>query len=381
MNTELPIDPALQELMDNTLQNPRYHAEGSVLSHTKMVVSKYFELRDRFRLSEEEKEVLYWAAVLHDVGKTQVTRFENNRWTSPGHEKAGLPMALDHLIRKSELNIKNRRKVLELVRWHGVPLHWIRKNRGIEDLKALGTCTDLRLLAIFSVFDFHGRICENQERVLGAIEHFQQVQAAKAEYELGSYASLQQDYQKWNHRHKDAAWKAVKMRDMDLLEKLISAAETDAAPTRGKKVLLTIGPPQSGKTSFLEKKYPGLFRIDMAEHGMAEADLGDDYYESRKLIEFRHFLSTYLNRFRQVALDGRNLNESFRRRIAAMVREMNVEIEYVVFEAPLQTILDRNRQLENPESEDTISQLYRSIELIHPWEAHRMEYVDGIELQ
>lgn len=363
--------------MDQTLQNPRYHAEGSVLSHTKLVVRKYFELRDRFRLSDEEKEVLYWAAVLHDVGKTQVTRYEDGRWTSPGHEKAGLPMALDHLIRKSELSMDARRQVLELVRWHGIPLYWIRKNRGIEDLKLLGTGTNLRLLGIFSVFDFHGRICENQDYVLGAIEHFQQVQAPKAEYELGNFAFLQQEYQKWNYRHKDAAWKAVKMRDMDLLQKLVSAPETDSAPTHGKKVILTIGPPQSGKTTFLQQRHPDLFRIDMAEHGMAESDLGEDYYEARKLIEFRHFLTSYLNRHRQLVLDGRNLNESFRRRITAMIREMNVEIEYLIFQAPLPSIVERNRLREHPESDERIKELYQSIELIHPWEAHRVEYVDG----
>jgi putative nucleotidyltransferase with HDIG domain len=366
--------------MDKTLQNPRYHAEGSVLAHTQMVVKKYFELRDRFDLSDVEKDVLYWAAVLHDVGKTKVTKFQNGRWTSPGHEKAGLPMAFDHLIRKSDLGIEARRQVLELVRWHGIPLYWIRENRGLDDLKVLGTRTDLRLLGIFSVFDFHGRICENQDRVLGAIEQFQSVHAAKAEYELGKFASLQENYRKWDFRHKDAAWKAVKMRDMELLEKLVSAPETDTQPTLGKKVILTIGPPQSGKTTFLKTTYPEVFRIDMAEHGMAEADLGDSYYEARKLIEFRHFLVAYLNRHRHVALDGRNLNEAFRRRITAMVREMNVEIEYLVFQAPLPIILERNRLRENPESEKSITQLYLEMELVHPWEAHRTEYHDGGEI-
>jgi putative nucleotidyltransferase with HDIG domain len=374
LNTELPIDPALQEQMANTQQNPRYHAEGSVLAHTQMVVRKYLELRDLFELTEEEKQVLYWASVLHDIGKTQVTRFENGRWTSPGHEKAGLPMALDHLLRKSDLNLAARRKVLDLVRWHGMPLRWIRYGRNMDDLKVLGTRTDLRLLSIFTVFDFHGRICEYQDNVLESIEHFRQVQVPQAEYELAPYAELHRRYLGWNHRHQDAAWKAVKMKDMTLLEKLVTAAEREAEPTRGKRVLLTVGPPLSGKTTWLETTHPELFRISMAEHGMAEADLGDGYYEARKLIEFKHFLTVYLNRYKQVALDGTNLNESFRHRLAEMIRDMHVDLEYQIFHAPLPLLLERNRRREAPEDEGAITNLYLNMELVHPWEAHGVGY-------
>lgn len=366
--------------MADTPQNPRYHAEGSVLEHTKMVVRRYFELRDRFRLSEEEREVLYWAAVLHDIGKTRVTKQVNGRWTSPGHEKAGLPMAMDHLLRRTELVPEARRKVLDLVRWHGIPLYFVKHQVPLDHLKLLGTRTDLRLLGIFTVLDFHGRICENQAETITAIEHFQRVTVPKAEYEFAPYADLQAQYATWNLRHKNAAWNAIRLKNFSLLEKLRHAPERDSPPTFGKKVYMTIGPPLSGKTSYLAHQHPGLFRVDLAEHGLAESDLGDAYYEDRKLIEFRHFLTIYLNRNRQVVLEGRNLKEKFRRRLTESIRDMNVAVEYLVFEAPLPPLFERDAQRPQPEGKEKIAALYHRFDLVHPWEAHHLQYITPADI-
>jgi predicted kinase len=379
VNTELPIDKKLQAKMAATQQNPRYHAEGNVLEHTRLVVQRYFELRDRFQLTEEEKDILYWAAVLHDLGKTRVTRYEDGRWTSPGHEKAGLPLAMDHLLRYSNLKPASRRKVLDLVRWHGMPLRFIRYQRPLNDLKLLGTRADLRLLGIFAIFDFHGRICEVQDEVISNIEHFQSVTVPKTEYEFAPYDTLQEQYRKWNLRHKNAAWKAIQIKDVNLVQKLMKAEEQETPPTFGKKVLLTVGPPLSGKTSFIEREHPGLFRVSMEEHGMAISDLGDRYYEGRKLIEFRHFLNIYLNRKRHVALDGRNIKEDFRIKITNFIREMHVEVEYLVFESPIDLLVERDQQREEPEGRETIEQMYHNMDLVHPWEAHHIKYIGDDE--
>ena len=156
---------------------------------------------------------------------------------------------------------------------------------------------------------------------------------------------------------------------------LLTAPERESPPTYGKKILLTMGPPPSGKTSYIEKEHPDLFRVSMEEHGMGFTDLGDDYHESRKLVEFRHFLTIYLNRNRHVVLDGRNLKEAFRRRLIEFIREMQVEVEYLVFESTLAPLLERDAEREEPEGKDTILDQYNRMDLVHPWEAHRIQYI------
>lgn len=376
MRTEnLPLPLPLLEEMASTRQNPRYHAEGSVLAHTEYVVEKYFEMNEQFDLSESDRKVLYWAAVLHDTGKTRTTIFEEGRWRSPGHEKAGLPIARNILLKQDDISPQERQKVLDLVRWHGFPLKWIKKSQKLSDLKHLGTRTDLRLLGIFTTFDFHGRDCEYKDHTLELIQNFQSQIVPQAEYELGSFNELQTKYQSWNLRHKNAAWKAIRMGKPQLVERLAEADPYIDYKNFGKKVFFTIGPPLSGKTHFLTQEKPDLYRVDLEEFGIHEDLINDEFLLARKMVEFKHTLTIFLNRYRQVALDGSNLEEKVRIKMMEMIRELEVEIEYLVFESSLEEILNRNQQHEVPREEEKIRNLYRRFDLVHPWEAHSIAYL------
>lgn len=370
----LPLPSLLLEQMASTKQNPRYHAEGSVLAHTELVVDKYFELNEKFELTESERKVLYWAAILHDTGKTVTTVNQKGRWRSPGHEKAGLPIARNILLNQSDVSTAERKKVLDLVRWHGFPLHWIKKSQNLDELKHLGTRTDLRLLGIFTTFDFHGRICEYQDDTLELIQNFQSKIIPQAEYELGSFDTLQDLYQGWNLRHKNAAWKAIQMRNAKLVEGLVNADSYTDYKNFGKKVYLTIGPPSSGKTHYLTQEKPDIFRVDLDEFGIHEDLLENEYLFARKMVEFKHSLVIFLNRYRHVALDGSNLETKVRVRMMEMIRELEVEIEYIVFESSLEEILSRNKNREEPRTEEKIKELYDRFDLVHPWEAHSIAY-------
>ncbi len=370
----LPLPLPLLEQMASTKQNPRYHAEGSVLAHTEYVVEKYFELSEQFDLNESERKILYWAAVLHDTGKTVSTIFEEGRWRSPGHEKTGLPIARNILIQQKDISPKERQKILDLVRWHGFPLQWIRKSQKLDDLKHLGTRTDLRLLGIFTTFDFHGRDCEYKDHTLDLIKNFQSQIVPKAEYELGPFDALQDHYQSWNLRHKNAAWKAIRMGNSKLVESLVEAKPYTDYKNFGKKVFFTIGPPLSGKTHFLEQSKPDLFRIDLEEFGIHEDLFENEFLIGRKMVEFKHSLVIFLNRYRHVVLDGSNLEEKVRVRMMEMIRDLEVEIEYLVFESSLEEILSRNQQHDTPREEEAIRKLYDRFDLIHPWEAHSITY-------
>ncbi len=373
--TTLPLPEVLLERMASTKQNPRYHAEGSVLAHTELVVEKYFELSQQYDLNESDRKVLYWASVLHDTGKTITTVFENGRWRSPGHEKASIPIARNILAKQKDISPEERQKILDLVRWHGFPLHWIQYQKGLDALKQLGTRTDLRLLGIFTTFDFHGRICEYQDETLDLIQNFQSRIVPQAEYELGSYDELQRHYRGWNLRHKNAAWKALQMRKPHLVERLVEASPYSDYQTFGKKVLFTIGPPLSGKTHFLTQHKPDLFRVELDTFGIDESLADDEYLFARKLVEFKHSLTIFLNRYRHVALDGTNLNPKVRIKVMEMIRELEVEIEYLVFESHLEEILQRNQEQETPRDEKLLEERFRMFDLVHPWEAHSIAYL------
>src|SRR5438552_777246 len=97
------------EAMARCPQDPIWHAEGDVLIHTQMVIDAALsEIEAATDLSpnlppdlpRSLRQSIYLAALLHDVGKPSTTyTSEGGRVVSPGHSKAGLPLARSILYR------------------------------------------------------------------------------------------------------------------------------------------------------------------------------------------------------------------------------------------------------------------------------------------
>ena len=59
--------------MEGVPQDVRYHAEGDVAIHTKMVVEELCKMSDYQLLDEQSKEILWAAALMHDIEKRSTT--------------------------------------------------------------------------------------------------------------------------------------------------------------------------------------------------------------------------------------------------------------------------------------------------------------------
>jgi tRNA nucleotidyltransferase (CCA-adding enzyme) len=81
------IAPELLPLAD-TPQDPGWHPEGDVWTHTLMVVDAAATTRDD--LSRPQALSLMLGALCHDLGKPLTTREEDGRLRSRGHEEAGI---------------------------------------------------------------------------------------------------------------------------------------------------------------------------------------------------------------------------------------------------------------------------------------------------
>ena len=65
---------SLSERMRLTPQDVRWHGEGDVLTHTRMVCEALGALPQYAELPGRQREILMAAAMLHDVGKVVVRR-------------------------------------------------------------------------------------------------------------------------------------------------------------------------------------------------------------------------------------------------------------------------------------------------------------------
>ena len=59
--------------MKDVPQDSIWHAEGDVQTHTKMVCEALINLPEFLELSEQDKHIIFTAALLHDVEKRSTT--------------------------------------------------------------------------------------------------------------------------------------------------------------------------------------------------------------------------------------------------------------------------------------------------------------------
>lgn len=301
--SDLPLSSALKKSMQNCVQNPRYHAEGDVLAHTELVLSEFYHRKNSFNLNASEERVLYWACVLHDVGKPLVTREENGRITSAGHEYAGVHIARTELLKNAGLTAEERRSVLDIVRWHYIPFRWGREGRAFTDYINLSYKTDLRLLAIFAQFDFNGRICENQEDSVGIIERFARKIEPEIRYHHGSFPEKLQQFHSFNALQKDAFWYALRNRDFVLTQKILNApSDTSVIPYRNSIYFSWAQPGIEAESSF-QKLKPDLPIIKLSDFNIRSSDT-DTYSLDRKTSELAWHLSVLKSHYPEMILEG-----------------------------------------------------------------------------
>lgn len=99
-------------------QNRQWHPEGDVLEHTKQALDAAAQFDYD---SSEQKLIIMYAALCHDLGKAVTTRLHEGRLTSYGHEVESVPLA-KKLLRRCMNNEFIIKSVLTLVRYHMMPL-------------------------------------------------------------------------------------------------------------------------------------------------------------------------------------------------------------------------------------------------------------------
>jgi tRNA nucleotidyltransferase (CCA-adding enzyme) len=151
--------PELEPLYDCP-QDPEWHPEGDVWTHTLMVIDTSRQLNgdlDRPRLA-----TVMLGAVCHDLGKPATTASIDGRIKSPNHEAMGVEPAtkiLDRLNVHTLDNFDVRTQVLGLVAEHLRPMAFSKTRETVTDgaFRRLAQKVDLELLARFARADCTGR--------------------------------------------------------------------------------------------------------------------------------------------------------------------------------------------------------------------------------
>lgn len=167
--------------MRDTPQNPFYHGEGELWTHTRMACEALASLEPFRSLHEDQRQILFLAMLLHDIGKIRCTRMDAGHWISPNHSAVGAGMArqtlwLDHGLCGTLVSQTFRETVCTLIRYHSVPAHAIDDPDGVRRLRAIAAAGELlpgfslRLLCLLAESDALGRQCADRQDMIAKVQ-------------------------------------------------------------------------------------------------------------------------------------------------------------------------------------------------------------------
>lgn len=398
------LAPALPLLSDlaSTPQDPGWHAEGDVATHTAWVMDEAAALARAHHLSPARRLTLTLAALLHDVAKPLTTRTQDidgrARVVAPNHAAVGRHWLAQRLL-ALDLPYPILRAVLALVGAHHAPKKLVLRDRPAPAYRALADHTglhDLSLLYLLARADMQGRDCDDKPSQLDLIELFRLDAEAHGVLPPDLSSPAPPWWQPWARDL--AARLGDPTTDPDAaqaLEFTLSLGRRDAAAglittpdeafarsfTRRKQglasVWLTCGLSGSGKSRWVAHNLPDCDVICLdALRQEVSGDAEDQDHNGQVLQLARERLRQHLRARRPIVWDATSLRASFRAAVLGLAREYGLHTTLVTFHVPPDVAATRNRQRARQVPPNVLSRQARAFEWPHPDEADRVLSID-----
>ena len=354
--------------MSRTEQNPAFHAEGDVWTHTKLVCETLVKL-DSFRnLTEDEQQAVFLASLLHDIGKIPTTRWEEGRWTSPNHTLVGSKMARQFLWQELGLcgtpeKQQFRETVCNLIRYHSFPPHAIDDPDGKRKLLAVAANGEfcplftIELLCILCEADALGRECaEAQDR----LRMTEQVQLCREfARESGCY----------DHPF---AFPSAHTRYSCLSGKDI-APEVELYDDTWGEVILMSGLPGTGKDTWIQGNCSDLPMISLDEI-RREMKISPTENQSKVIEIAREQAKEFLRKKQPFVWNATNLSPMVRAKQIKLFAQYHASTRIVYLETDWNEQLRRNSNRAEVVPEQAICHMMEELVLPEAKEAHKVQW-------
>ena len=346
-------------------QNPLYHGEGDVLTHTELVVQALLGLPEYAALNTKQQKILLTAAVLHDIGKARVTRLEEGNWVSPNHTAVGASMARQmlwqaHGLSGSEESRNFREAVCALIRYHSLPGYAVSEENGRRRLLAaasVGTLVPdftLRLLCILAKADGLGRICADRQELLERIALCEMM--AQEEGCLDGPYSFPSEHARFSYLSG-----RYELPDQPLYD-----------DSWGPVILLS-GLPGTGKDTFVAERYPDLPVISLDEI-RAELKVDPEDNQMRVVDEANRRAKEWLRKKQPFVWNATNLSPRIRSRIIGLMTDYKASVRIDFLETAWEEGLRRNRSRARQVPEQAICRMLETLVPPIPQEAPQIRW-------
>lgn len=348
-----PEMPAL----DTCPQDPIHHAEGDVGLHTRMVTEALITLPEWQALEPPARNILFWAAVLHDIGKPATTKQEpDGRISARGHARIGTLMARK-LLWECGAPFEWREAVCGIISEHLVPFWLIERESALRlSIQTSWKCRP-DYLCLHSKADALGRICEDGQGVLDNIDLAEQ-----------SF----RDVGCWDKRFDFAnAASRVSFFEKDGRDPYYEEYEDFRC-----KVTFMSGLPGSGKDTWIKTYAPDqpVISLDTIRAEIGAASSGN---QGQVIQAARERAREYLRAGQDFVWNATNITRQMRQKSISLARDYNAQTRIVYIEVPPARLSGQNSNRQAVVPAAAIEKMTRKLEPPQAWECHDLTLVIG----
>lgn len=344
--------------MQAVAQDPRHHAEGNVAIHTQMVIDALQKLPEYQMLAPIDQEILWMAALLHDVEKRSTTVIEEDgSITARNHAKKGARTAQTILYRDFDIPFHIREQIVNLVRYHGLPIWVLHKENPQKALLEANLQVNMHHLYLLAKADMQGRICEDQAEMLERVEFF-------AEY-----------------CKEQGAWNGIKEYPSDLARFLYFYKENnspDYVPYNDTicEVILLAGLPGMGKDTYIQHHYKELPIISLdvirRAHKLKPEDKSANGWVAQQAKEQA---KVYLRAKQDFIWNATNITKQMRAQLIELMVSYGAKVRIIYIEKPYKTWQQQNQAREYGVPLAILDKMLDKLEVPSPTEAHIVDYI------
>jgi putative nucleotidyltransferase with HDIG domain len=331
-------------------QDPVWHAEGDVLTHTRMVCQALIASEPWRQLELTPRSILFAAALFHDVAKPLVTKLEDGRLRSRNHAVRGARVVRRMLMEAGPaVPFDVRESVVALVRHHGLPATLADKPDPVRSLLLAAATARCDWLAILAAADSAGRICRAPDDSPARLELFRgfafEHGCIDGPYPFASPASRVRYF---------------RTAGSPPTQQVFDAAEFE--------VTLMAGLPASGKDHFLARRYAGpVVSLDDIRTGTGIDPAGD---QNPVVAEAKEQAKSYLRQRQSFAWNATNTGRPLRDGLIGLFLAYGARVRIVWCDAPPAVLRDRNRRRPRPVPDFVIDKLLDHLDMPDETEAH-----------
>ncbi|QDU88983.1 HD domain protein [Pirellulimonas nuda] len=342
------------------LQDADWHAEGDVWTHTQMVCAELSQIGEWADLLPQERTVLSFTALLHDVAKPLTTRLDpiTGRTTSPKHAVKGEHVARG-VLRGLGCPLVLREEIARMVRYHGRPAFLLERTDPASEVVRLSWMATNRLLFLIALADTRGRTT---------------AETTRPEENLHLWRMVAEEQGCYTHPFRFANDQA---RFLFFRE---PSPSLHYAPHEQYKASVTMmsGLPGSGKDRWLAVHRPGTPVVSLdGIRNKLKIDPSDD--QGAVIQAARERCRELLRAGASFAFNATNVIRQTRRRWIDLFADYGARIELVYIEPPLATVIKQNADRASAIPEAVIHRLAARVEPPTWGECHNLVQLEGAE--